>query len=197
MPDFEGLFRRHYERTVLQLARMGFSREEARDLAQDTFVRVYQDVANFRGQTIAEENAFIRKTALRVGLNELRRRRAAKRKPEEIPMEDLPSPENAPSRDLFTGQTPLSGEDYAGRRETIQRLLDAIRELPENFQGPLRLRIRGHTYNEIGARLNLTVDTVKSSLRDARRRLHEKLGEEPAGIDLPGDLAEDGRDREI
>jgi RNA polymerase sigma factor (sigma-70 family) len=185
---FEALYEKYFDYTVIYIARMRFSREDARDLAQRTFIRVFRSMATFRGKNEAEEKAFIKKTALRVVLNERRDHSTEKRFSDEISMEDLPSPENTPTRNLFTNLSPSSGEDYTRRRETIQRLYDALRKLPDNLQKPLRLRIPGNTYNEIAAALNLTVDTVKSNLRDARRRLDEMLGEDPTGIDWPEDL---------
>jgi len=183
---FEALYRKHYKKTVAGITRMGFLKEEARQLAQDTFFRVYRNMEKFGGE-IQEEWAYVWETARNLAWNAFRDEKTQKRFSERVSMTALPSPANIPSRNLFTGLPPSSGEDYTQRRETIQRLIDAIRELPENLQRPLWLRIRSKPYNEIAAELDLTEEAVRARLRDARRRLRKKLAEEPAGIDWPED----------
>ena len=69
--------------------------------------------------------------------------------------------------------------DYADRQEADlrrARLGRAVAELPQGQRECLRLRIQGLTYDQIAAALRISVDAVKSRLRDAKRHLRERLG---------------------
>jgi RNA polymerase sigma-70 factor (ECF subfamily) len=178
-PDFLELHRRFYKDTVSFLGSMGFDRETARDLAQETFLRVYQSMGGIRTQSYW---SFIRKIALRLGLNKIRDDNAEIRGPGTESLDGLEAPKEAATRNLFSGLSSRSGEDDAALRETKDRLRKAIRRLPENHQSILRRRIRGDPYNKIAAELGLSVETVKSSLRDARKTLRDLLKEEPTGV---------------
>jgi RNA polymerase sigma factor (sigma-70 family) len=71
--------------------------------------------------------------------------------------------------------------DYADLQEEAlrrKRLHDAYRELPEGQQACLRLWIQGMTYNEMTMILGVSLDAVKSRLRDAKKHLRERLGEQ-------------------
>ena len=46
---FGGLYK-YYDRVVAYLMAFGFSRDDARDLAQDVFVRVIESMSTFRGE---------------------------------------------------------------------------------------------------------------------------------------------------
>jgi RNA polymerase sigma-70 factor (ECF subfamily) len=182
---FEALYKRFYGDVVRFLRlHMGIDKDTARDLARDAFVRVYLNMATLRADTEGAQWAFLKTTAVRVVLNHRRRQRIA-HPPTEIPLEDLPSPENAASRDLFTDLPASSPEEVALRRDIIWRLQDAIPTLPPRQQDALRLRIPGLSYEKIAAAMGEDVQSVKTLLRDARRRLRVLLEMEPTGIDWP------------
>jgi RNA polymerase sigma factor (sigma-70 family) len=175
------MFKRHVNFVRVCLGRMGFCREDARDLAQETFLRVYQGMETYQG---GSERAWLARIARNVGLNDRRRQWTAKRG-FETSTTDLDSLENVPTRDLHTGLGPRTGEERALWNDTTRRLHAAIQELPARYRIPLVMRIPGTPYAEIGAALGLSPQEVKEDLRVARRLLRLKLGEDPAGIDWP------------
>jgi RNA polymerase sigma factor (sigma-70 family) len=70
--------------------------------------------------------------------------------------------------------------DLADREEAAaqrKRLGAAVRELSEGQRACLRLWISGFSYEEIAKALGITLDAVKSRLRDAKKLLRERLGE--------------------
>jgi RNA polymerase sigma-70 factor (ECF subfamily) len=71
------------------------------------------------------------------------------------------------------GEDPL---DYIISRETEQRLMQAIDELPSRYRLTFTLsRIDGLSYDEIAETMSISKNTVKSNLRDAMALLREKL----------------------
>jgi RNA polymerase sigma factor (sigma-70 family) len=168
---FEAIYRKHYARVWRYYRACRVSDDEAHDLAQDTFKRFYERIELFRGQDEAVW-PFLETIALNVLRNWLRAGRTAKRSANIVPLDDpefsyeLPAPE---------------GPDYADREQTalrIARLRQAIAELPKGQKECLRLWMEGFTFEETAQSLRVTLDAVKSRLRDARRALRERLGDE-------------------
>ncbi len=168
--------------------RRGYGKEESRDLTQDTFVKAYKGLSGFRDESTLR--TWLLSIATNVWKNDLRSRQAEKRSAvqtvemDALPVEEEPAIETegmgvSPSR-------PPNPLDEMLERERRARLRAAITELPPRMRQVVHLRIdRGLKYQEIAAILQVSVDTVKTQLHQARRRLREALGEY-------GDLGEDG-----
>lgn len=175
----------------------GFPRDKAEDLAQTTFVRVYEAMDQYRGEA---EWSFLKKTALRVALNELRKGKAIKRAAEEISVEALSSSSEILNRDLWTDQTPPSPEQNLIEQEEAtrlgRRLRAALASLPQGLRDCLGLRLRGLKYRQIAERMDISMDTVKSRLHEARNQLRDSLAEEPEGIAWSAAPGEDDDDQE-
>ena len=179
---FQELYQKYYRSVVAFFVRRGFSREEARDLAQDTFVRVYRGMGTYRGDG---DWSFVQTTARRIAINEIRSRTTQSRSAKLTPL-DEPLAQTV-TKDPWTGAPPHSTEtelveqeEDARRRE---RLKQAIANLPDRLRGCLLLRLQGLSYHEITVTLRLSMDTVKTRLNEARNRLRVQLGEEPEGLD--------------
>lgn len=183
---FEDLFKRFYGRVVAYLIHLGHTREDARDLAQDTFVRVYRHMDAYRGDA---EWGFLKTTANRLSSNDRRDKGALKRKGQEVAVDAAPE---------LTDHAPPADEKLAVREATKdfqERLVSAIAALPEGTRNAFLLRLRGYSYQEIAAKLHVSMDAVKSRLYDAKHRLRKALGEEPQGIDwaeAAGENSDDG-----
>lgn len=192
---FQELYRQYYRSVVAFFCRQGFTLEEARDLAQDTFVRVYRGMETYRGEGAW---SFIQTTARRIALNEIRsrmtQRRSAKLTPLEEPLMQTISNDPWTGAPLLSPETKLvEQEEDARRRERLQR---AIASLPDRLRECLLLRLQGRSYREITVALRLSMDTVKTRLNEARNRLREQLGEEPEGLAWPRDPAGDDDEEE-
>ena len=171
---FEVIYRRWYARVWRYYRACRISDDEAHDLAQDAFKRFYEHMDSVRSEG---EWPFLQKVARTVVLNWIRDRKAAKRSAVVI---DIDSPD-------FTKEPAAEEElDYAGRQELAARrkaLHDAISGLSESQRQCLQLWLDGFQYNEIAAALRITMDAVRSRLRDARKVLRSRLG----GAILPED----------
>lgn len=146
--------------------------QDAEELTQDTFVRFFQALDEYRGDA---EWAFLEKVARSVGYNRVRSANAQKRGKGMKPLE-IDDPNQF-------GVEPAApqGPDYVERQQQAQRrqrLYDAIDGLPRGQRQCLQLWLDEFKYDEIAASLRITQDAVKSRIRDAKRLLRERLGEE-------------------
>jgi RNA polymerase sigma-70 factor (ECF subfamily) len=161
---FAGLVTEH-ERFVYHLAlRVLKNEEEALDLAQETFVRAWTALPNFRGQSqfrtwlyrIVTNLCYNRLPHLRRSLNELG--------------DDVISeiPETARASD----NPARASED----RELRAYLHKAIDDLDENYRLLITLRYQSElSYEEIASTLNLPLGTVKTGLFRAKEQLRRAL----------------------
>jgi RNA polymerase sigma-70 factor (ECF subfamily) len=166
---FRSLYQRFYLRIVRFFVRsFHLSEDDARDLAQDTFLRFYKAMDEYRGDA---EWAFLETTARNVAYNRIRSQNAAKRRGQHVDVEDPAA--GVPST------PPL---DYAKQQEEAIRrrqLRDAIAELPPGQRQCIELQLDGFSYEETGRFLRISDDAVKSRIRDAKRGLRDQLGADP------------------
>lgn len=169
------LYERYYRRVVRYLVQsFRFSIDDARDLAQDVFVRVYVARGSYRREA---ETTYIMTTAKRVALNHIRHGHAQIRRAEIESLEDVVEP---PARSA------TQERDLA-----VSRLQEGITRLSTHHRITLLYYLDGFQYAEIGAMLGIGVDAVRSRLKEARVRLRELLAKEPDGIRWPGERPED------
>lgn len=157
-------FVRQFERRVYSIA-SGYasSPDEARDLTQDIFIRLYET----RGRW-ADGDVFVPwmvRVARNLCLDQLRRKKA--RPPAEDiladEMWDLESP----------GEDPESALESAGRRRMVWR---ALRSLGQLSREVIQLKeIQGLSLEEVAAILQVPVGTVKSRSNRARLELAERI----------------------
>jgi RNA polymerase sigma-70 factor (ECF subfamily) len=162
---FDVLFRR-FSRPVLGfLTRMVRDRGRAEELAQETFVRVYQ--ARDRYQPRAKFTTFLFAIAHNLALNELARARHA-----------LETSLEPAQRAVLVDPGPGADQLLEASRAQA-RLERALGDLPERQRAALLLRSTENLgYDEIAAALEVSVSSVKSLLHRARERLLAELGEE-------------------
>lgn len=142
--------------------------EDARDAAQDVFIRVYQALPAFKWD--AAFSTWLYRIATNVCYDELKRRRRYPLAFSELsePGEDDSTLDHAASSDTT--------EELLLRREQQRTLEEAIATLPEHFRLVLVLYdLQGLSYQEIAEILRQNLGTVKSRLNRARHLLREKL----------------------
>ena len=151
------------------LYRMLNDYEEAVDLAQETFVRVYFAIERYH--TDYAFSTYIYRIASNLAISELRKRKRRKLmsltgffsyEGEEV---DFHPPDKKPLPDAGM----LEDEE----KSVIAR---AIATLPDKYRAPIILRdIEGRSYDEIAEILELGLGTTKSRISRARGLLKEKL----------------------
>jgi RNA polymerase sigma-70 factor (ECF subfamily) len=157
---FAVLIDRHKDGLVNYLTVLARNRDRAEDLAQETFVRLFERSGRYleRGQ--------FRPYLYRIGTNLLRtEERRARRRQKLLAMFSRNGHAEAPSP-----------QKECLREEESRCVLRAIDGLPLRFRSPLLLReVEGWSYEEIGEALNLSEGTVKSRIYRARERLKALL----------------------
>jgi len=174
---FRSLYQKYYRRMVRYYMRaFRLSEEDAEELTQDAFLRFYEAMAEYRGEA---EWAFFEVIAQRVALNRIRSRGAAKRKAEVVELDD---PENRYEPAARPEPDYAEQQEVELRRQALRRAIDE--ELSQAQRQCVQLWLEGYKYDEIARILRITVDAVKSRLRDAKRLLRARLGDAGA---LPED----------
>ncbi len=175
--EFGALFLQYAEPISYFFARRGCPAEECRDLAQETFLRAFRGYARFRGDSAV--TTWLLRVAANVWKNSIREKKASKRS---APTESLDAvlERGEPVAEASAVRQPRrSGPlDQALDRERAQMLREAVSALPPRMRRSVMLRIdRGLKYQEIASIMQVSVDTVKTQLHQARQRLRVELGE--------------------
>jgi len=158
-----------HERMVFNLAlHLLGDRDEARDLSQEVFLRVFRTLPQFRGQSA------LRTWIYRIVINQARNRRRSWRRRHRADQVSLDT-------HLHRAAALESTEDSApdrmlAQKETAARLWRALERLPFDHRTALILReIDGLRYEEIAFSLGIAIGTVKSRLTRARQALRAEL----------------------
>lgn len=176
--SLHGLFRFYYRPIYYLFLRSGLAPHDCDDLAQETFLQVFRGLSSFRHDSSL--GSWIYKIAINMLRRRLRHGRAAKRRGELVSL-DAQSDEG--ERLEYKLVDSRGNEDsplnFLLREEQRQRLLQAVAEMPVQMRRCALLRYdRGLKYREIAAVLDLSIQTVKSHLFQARERLQASLSEQ-------------------
>jgi len=166
---FEELVNR-YEKKIYRLGlNITSSPEDAEDVLQETFLKAYQHLPEFR-----EDSRFytwLVRIAVNEGLMKLRRRRSDK----SVSLDDQVDDEGQIKPREFTDWKP-NPEQLLAQSETRQILDRAARSLPNTFRTVFFLRdVEGLSTQETAELLGLTESAVKARLFRARLHLREEL----------------------
>lgn len=168
---FAELVGRYRNQITSYIYRMTNDYEEAVDLAQETFVRLYR--AADRYQTTHAFSTYIYRIATNLAISELRKRKRRRL----VSLTGLLNPGDGREATDFNppDERPLQDVTLVDteRREAVKR---AISTLPEKYRAPLVLRdVQGKSYDEIAAILCTSEGTVKSRINRARNFLRDKM----------------------
>jgi RNA polymerase sigma-70 factor, ECF subfamily len=169
MAAFEALVRR-YDRNVFRIAQhITQNREDAEDVVQDAFLKAYQNLGQFQGQS--KFYTWLVRIAVNESLMRLRKRRTGKMVSID---EDIETEEGTVPRDL-ADWAPDPEQNYT-QAELAEILRKTIQGLPPGFRVVFVLRdVDGLSTEETAESLGLSVPAVKSRLLRARLQLRERL----------------------
>ena len=155
------------------LYRLTESSEEARDLTQETFLRAFQSIGHFRGESD------LRTWMYRIAINQARNRwRWWRRRRRDATVSIDAPPPNGQSSPIATlksenGRDPEKDTLAHERERALRRALSSLKGV---YREAVVLRdIEGFAYEEIAVALDISVGTVKSRLARGRQELRRKL----------------------
>lgn len=138
--------------------------DDAEDLVQEVFVKVYQTLDRYRAGD-GSFTAWLMAVARNQAIDQYRRRRQERLRRVEDPerVEQTASHEETPLQDMERG-------------ERVALVHRGLRALPEDLRLPLILcDLQGLPYDEIAASLQVPLGTVKSRINRARLELAKRL----------------------
>ncbi|HEX9304847.1 MAG TPA: sigma-70 family RNA polymerase sigma factor, partial [Thermoanaerobaculia bacterium] len=169
---FGALVRRYQARVVAHVARMVGRREDALDLAQEIFLKVFQALDRYNPEF--KFSTWLFRIAGNAAIDHLRKRR-----PRTVPLE-IADPESRTGVSSIEHESP--GLDPYGELRNVERgeaISKAIADLPLEFRELITLRhFGGLSYEEIARLKNMPLGTVKNKLFRARVVLKERLAGE-------------------
>jgi RNA polymerase sigma-70 factor, ECF subfamily len=176
------IFARYYGRVRRFFRRRGFCDEDCQDLTQETLLRVFQHMDELRDEASAE--AWILHIAANVWKNELRFRKASKRAGTNISVEaSLEGAPDAFEATLLDKRPPVPGAlDAAVAAEKHEAIHQCLGKLPPRMRiCLLKYADKQLQYQEIADDLRLSIQSVKSHIHQARKRLRDCVERALAG----------------
>ena len=157
------------------------SREAAEDCGQEAMVRVWRNLANYRGECALE--SWVYRIAANCCMDWLRK----KKRDKSVSMEPLREQGFDPA------DTSPGTEEQVVAKDERQRLREAIAQLPDDQREALILtQLEKIPYEEAAQSLGISEGTVKSRVNRAKARLKEILSEERE-LSPPGNVKKDER----
>ena len=149
------------------------STEDAFDLSQEIFLKVYRSLPSFRGE--CKFSTWI----YRVTVNTVRDAiRTKSRRPKTLSLSHAAEDEPDAVPDLPDPSPDADPESVLQKREQAKRVRSAIRQLSDDHREIIVLRdLEGYSYEEIASMLSLDIGTVKSRLNRARGALKNLLSD--------------------
>ena len=159
-PTWDEVVREHADRVYRLAYRLTGNAHDAEDLTQETFIRVFRSLANYKPGTF---EGWLHRITTNLFLDMARRR-------SRLRMEGLPD-----DTDRIVGDDPSPEQVYTDTHldPDLQAALD---ELPPEFRAAVVLcDVEGLSYEEIGATLGVKLGTVRSRIHRGRAALRSSL----------------------
>lgn len=167
---FEALVLEHQKKVYNLALRMVGSEEDAKDMAQEAFIRAYSSLDSFRGDS--KFSVWLYRLTSNVCIDFLRSR--GRKQTVSLTVED----EDEDPAELEIPDERFSPEKALEKRELRESVSRGLETLSPEYRQILLLReISGMSYEEIGKALDLEEGTVKSRIFRARKKLCAFLSE--------------------
>jgi RNA polymerase sigma-70 factor (ECF subfamily) len=165
---FDLLVRKYQHRIVALIGRYVADWSECQDVAQETFLRAYRALGNFRGD--AQFYTWLHRIAVNTAMNHLV---AHNRRP---PTDDI----DVGDAEQFESGLRLRDNDTPERelmrQQMEQTVMRAVEALPDELRTAITLReVDGLSYEEIAQRMDCPIGTVRSRIFRAREAIDLEL----------------------
>ncbi|HEX2595346.1 MAG TPA: RNA polymerase sigma factor RpoE [Luteimonas sp.] len=165
---FDLLVRKYQHRIVGLIGRYVSDWSECQDVAQETFLRAYRALGNFRGD--AQFYTWLHRIAVNTAKNHLV---SHNRRPptDDIDIDD--AEQFASGMRLRDNDTP---ERELMRQQLEQTVMRAVEALPEELRVAITLReVDGLSYEEIAKKMDCPIGTVRSRIFRAREAIDQEM----------------------
>jgi len=165
---FDVLVRKYQHRIGAVIGRFVHDYAESQDIAQETFIRAYRALNNFRGD--AQFYTWLYRIAVNTAKNHLV---SMKRRP---PTSDV----DADDAEHFDGAYRMHDSDTPEhellREEIARTVSEVVAELPEELRQAITLReMEGLSYEEISETMDCPIGTVRSRIFREREAIDSRL----------------------
>ena len=170
---YEHLVAEHSGDVYALLYRLTTDPEEARDLTQETFLRAFQSIERFRG------DSSLKTWIYRIAINQARNRwRWWRRRKRDVTvsLDATDEHRDKPLAATLPSENSPSPEQETLAREREAQLRDALKGLRRSYREAVILRdVEGFSYEEIARTLQISIGTVKSRISRGRLELRHQL----------------------
>lgn len=167
---FNQLVNLHYEKVYGQALRMTRSEEDAKDVAQLSWIKAWKKLASFKGESAF--TSWLYRITTFTALDLIRKRNNSRETATEGELLEIAANSEA---------SPVASPDQIRKlegKELQSRIDEALAKLPEKLRTALQLReIEGLAYEEIAVRLKCKTGTVMSRLFNARKTIQKYLAD--------------------
>lgn len=162
-----------YQRKIVSLAMgMVHNPDDAMEIAQETFIKAYENIGNFKGESSLY--TWLYRIAVNKAIDFRRRQRR-----HTVVSLDSPRPgadHDQSYQDTLADDRPTGPVDRATSHQITERVAEAIDELTPDHKAVIVLReVEGLSYEEISRVMKCSKGTVMSRLHYARKRLQSRL----------------------
>jgi RNA polymerase sigma-70 factor (ECF subfamily) len=162
---FGSLVRSYQRRVYMTALRLTGNHDDAKDVAQESFIRAYRALAGFDGRS--DFFTWLYRIVVNVGLNQLRRVRRQR----SVSLEEVTLPE------ALLQQTGDDPRRLLEMKQMVRDIREALDELPETLRATVVLVVmEGIPYREAAEMLDCSEGTVAWRMHEARQKLRARLG---------------------
>lgn len=164
---FEMLIKKYQQKIYWHIRKMVIDHDDADDVLQETFIKVWQGLQNFRGD--AQLYTWIYRIATNESLNFLQK----KRRHNHVPIE------NEDSNDLLNTLESAVSQDYISGDEIQLKLQKALLQLPDKQRLVFNMKYYDDMkYDDIAEITGTSVGALKASYHLAVKKIEEFLNKE-------------------
>lgn len=158
--EAQELLYNNYKALMMGLClRYAKSREEAQDILQEGFIKVFRDLHQYRATSPL--GAWIRRVMINTALENIRKHKKERELKQSLPLENLAN---------------FHFSDANNEQHDADYLVRLIQQLPTDYQLVFNLfAVEGYSHKEIAETLNINIGTSKVRLLRARAQLQQKL----------------------
>lgn len=166
MPSWDELVREHADRVYRLAYRLSGNQQDAEDLTQETFIRVFRSLQRYQPGTF---EGWLHRITTNLFLDMVRRR--SRIRMEALPEDSERVPATSPDPEQIYHDAHLDAD--------LQAALDSL--APEFRAAVVLCDVEGLSYEEIGATLGVKLGTVRSRIHRGRQTLREYLAANSPG----------------